>query len=281
MDNTRLPTTAIAWLALIAAPVTTWWLATRTWSWGHEISWTPSTLDEAVLLLAGVLGAGVAAYLSLSTVAILVTTASPEPSRSWARRLTPEVWRRVVATALSAGLATGVATPALAADSGADPVDTSPAHAGWVDAPADAAVTTSQVAPTPTASPSPSTSPAPSVPLGDTNTAPAAAVPTEAGDSAPASWPTSGDQVPAADTDSGAVADTGSGSGAEEAATYTVDKGDSLWRITANLLGGDADDGEIAQQWPVLYRANKDVIGDNPALIHPGQELTIPQELAS
>jgi len=63
--------------------------------------------------------------------------------------------------------------------------------------------------------------------------------------------------------------------------TYTVERGDSLWRITARVLGDGADDSQIAASWPLLYRANEGVIGDNPSLIHPGQELTIPQELVS
>ena len=52
--------------------------------------------------------------------------------------------------------------------------------------------------------------------------------------------------------------------------TYTIVAGDSLWAIANKLLG----DGS---RWPELYEANKDVIGANPNLIHPGQVLTIPK----
>lgn len=51
--------------------------------------------------------------------------------------------------------------------------------------------------------------------------------------------------------------------------TYVVKSGDSLSAIAKKLLGD-------ASLWPKIYEANKDVIGDNPNLIHPGQEYTIP-----
>jgi nucleoid-associated protein YgaU len=56
------------------------------------------------------------------------------------------------------------------------------------------------------------------------------------------------------------------GGGGEGGGTYTVKSGDTL--------------SEIGQQhgvaWRVIYEANKDVIGDNPDKIRPGQTLRIP-----
>jgi nucleoid-associated protein YgaU len=52
--------------------------------------------------------------------------------------------------------------------------------------------------------------------------------------------------------------------------TYTVRPGDSLSKIAKSLLGD-------AKKWRVLYEANKDVVGSNPDLIHPGQVLKIPK----
>ncbi|MCI8282407.1 MAG: LysM peptidoglycan-binding domain-containing protein [Lachnospiraceae bacterium] len=51
--------------------------------------------------------------------------------------------------------------------------------------------------------------------------------------------------------------------------TYTVVKGDCLWKI-AKMYYGDGS------KYPVIYNANRDVIGGNPNLIYPGQVLTIP-----
>jgi nucleoid-associated protein YgaU len=51
--------------------------------------------------------------------------------------------------------------------------------------------------------------------------------------------------------------------------TYTVRSGDSLSKIAKSLLGD-------AKRWREIYEANKDVVGNNPDLIHPGQVLKIP-----
>jgi hypothetical protein len=51
--------------------------------------------------------------------------------------------------------------------------------------------------------------------------------------------------------------------------TYVVEQGDTLFSIAASQLG----DGS---RWPEIYDLNKGVIGNNPALILPGQKLQIP-----
>jgi|HubBroStandDraft_4_1064222.scaffolds.fasta_scaffold19869_3 hypothetical protein len=50
---------------------------------------------------------------------------------------------------------------------------------------------------------------------------------------------------------------------------YVVQQGDTLFSIATSELG----DGS---KWPEIYDLNKSVIGNNPALILPGQQLTIP-----
>jgi nucleoid-associated protein YgaU len=51
--------------------------------------------------------------------------------------------------------------------------------------------------------------------------------------------------------------------------TYTVKSGDTLSDIAQSVMGD-------AKRWPELYEANKDAVGKNPDLIHPGLELRIP-----
>lgn len=53
--------------------------------------------------------------------------------------------------------------------------------------------------------------------------------------------------------------------------SYTVVRGDSLWKIAAkpSVYGKGAD-------WSKIYNANKSLIGKNPNLIRPGQKLVIP-----
>ena len=52
--------------------------------------------------------------------------------------------------------------------------------------------------------------------------------------------------------------------------TYVVVKGDSLSKIAQRFYGDPQD-------WRRIYEANRDLI-QNPDLIHPGQELRIPEE---
>lgn len=56
----------------------------------------------------------------------------------------------------------------------------------------------------------------------------------------------------------------------------TVAPGDSLWRLAAAHLGAGATANDIAAEWPRWFEANRAVIGTNPDLIHPGQQLTPP-----
>ncbi len=58
-------------------------------------------------------------------------------------------------------------------------------------------------------------------------------------------------------------------SGSTTLSHYTVQPGDNLWNISRDHLGAGRD-------WGQIYDLNKDVIGSNPSLIHPGQELNLP-----
>jgi nucleoid-associated protein YgaU len=52
--------------------------------------------------------------------------------------------------------------------------------------------------------------------------------------------------------------------------------GDTLWSIAAAHLGPGASHGQIAASWPRWYAANRQVIGPDPGVIHPGQRLRPP-----
>lgn len=91
--------------------------------------------------------------------------------------------------------------------------------------------------------------------------------------------------VPAPDVgDTGASrpagADTSTGPPAREddspeRRTVTVDPGDTLWTIAAEHLD-DPTSAAVARSWPRWFAANRDVIGPDPDLIHPGMVLVEP-----
>ncbi|HWB65202.1 MAG TPA: LysM domain-containing protein [Mycobacteriales bacterium] len=60
------------------------------------------------------------------------------------------------------------------------------------------------------------------------------------------------------------------------AAPVVVRPGDTLWGIAASRLGGHPSDANIAAAWPRWWHANRQVIGPDPNLIHPGQRLRPP-----
>ncbi len=51
---------------------------------------------------------------------------------------------------------------------------------------------------------------------------------------------------------------------------YTVKKGDSLWKIAAENLGNGA-------HYPKIIAANPDRLKDEKSVIHPGDELVLPE----
>jgi len=57
-------------------------------------------------------------------------------------------------------------------------------------------------------------------------------------------------------------------SGASEGSKYIVQPGDNLWDISQQHMGG-------GQNWNELFKMNQGVIGDNPRMIFPGQELNL------
>lgn len=60
------------------------------------------------------------------------------------------------------------------------------------------------------------------------------------------------------------------------ASAVVVRRGDTLWSIVARHLGPDADPLRVAAAVPHWHSANRAVIGDDPNLLLPGQQLTPP-----
>lgn len=71
----------------------------------------------------------------------------------------------------------------------------------------------------------------------------------------------------AVDTSRAAAAPSGDGR------TYVVRPGDSLWSIAR---AHPAPAGDVGLRWRAIWRDNRDVVGDDPDLIHPGQALRLP-----
>ncbi|WP_237564113.1 LysM peptidoglycan-binding domain-containing protein [Actinomyces sp. 432] len=95
---------------------------------------------------------------------------------------------------------------------------------------------------------------------------PTVTVPTDPDAAAPSSPPS----APAPDSAPDSAQEPGSSE------SHTVAVGESLWSITAELLGPQASPAQIADAWPRLYQANTQEIGTDPGLIHPGTDLDVP-----
>ena len=57
---------------------------------------------------------------------------------------------------------------------------------------------------------------------------------------------------------------------------YAVLPGDTLWDIAGKVLE-TSDMRAIARYWPLIHRANRDVVGADPNLIRPGMVLVLPR----
>jgi nucleoid-associated protein YgaU len=86
---------------------------------------------------------------------------------------------------------------------------------------------------------------------------------------AQAADPGTGEQLGAAKAEAGELA-AGSSPATGPAKTYTVEAGDTLWKIARQLYG----DGS---KYLKIFEANKDLLKD-PDQIFPGQELVIPDK---
>jgi nucleoid-associated protein YgaU len=60
-----------------------------------------------------------------------------------------------------------------------------------------------------------------------------------------------------------------------------VQSGDSLWALAEQDLARRSEpttDAAVARAWPTWWSANRDAVGDDPDLLHPGTRLTAPAD---
>lgn len=63
------------------------------------------------------------------------------------------------------------------------------------------------------------------------------------------------------------------------AGTVVVQAGDCLWSLAQQHAGPTATDREIARLTATWHAANRPTIGHDPDVLHPGQVLTVPDEV--
>lgn len=92
--------------------------------------------------------------------------------------------------------------------------------------------------------------------------------------------PSAGDDETAGTGTDEAAGDAGGDADAPPPRTVVVQKGDTLWSLTDDALGpGPEHPALLAEAWPLLHEQNRDVIGEDPDLLVPGQVLTVPASL--
>ncbi|MBU4215674.1 MAG: LysM peptidoglycan-binding domain-containing protein [Actinobacteria bacterium] len=232
-------------------------------------------VDVLVELGVVAIGAVLAGWLGLSAAiaaGCLVARAGGHVWRAGERLVTrhgPAVVRRTLTVTVAAGFGLGSAlgahaAPATAASTAAAVVVADPGDLGWP---------ITDPTPNPSGWTVPTATPT-GVPVGEPAAPPMtpARVTTAATPGLPA---TSEVHAPAV----GAPAEPAPPQSARGAATQVVvQPGDTLWDIARRSLPPGAGQAQIAAAWPAWYEANRQTIGADPDLIHPGQVLLAPAE---
>lgn len=258
----------------------------------------PIRLDAAVGVLVLAAGACAAAWttawmaLTLCCIVAAQAGARRERLERVTLRLAPAVARRFVAAAIGATLAVG-AMPAHAQDTipvadvgwqvsserAAPATDVGTAESPGLRPPAPSGRVASPPAPAAhelTSAPEPAGRATSRVPRSPGKATPADSS-TRASESALATervqHPVAGSREPtraSGSTQRRAAAEAPSGE------TVTVRAGDTLWALAASALGAHATDAAVAQEWPLWHDANRELLGDDPNLIRPGDVLSVP-----
>ncbi len=263
----------VAAASLVVGSVAAWilamaWIAAR----ANVTAPGPASADELLALGAATLALAIAGWLVLGTVLEVLARVPGRVGRAaqvWADRLTPALARRVAAFVLGVGV--GVAGGPSQAVASPRPSTTaaSVADPGFVPTQSAPGVSVPDPGFSP-APPSPTFSPAadPRPPRPSPRQPPRVSHPEP---TAPGFTPTAPRVRPQADP--GLLGGRVAPSTDRE---VVVHRGDTLWSIAAHHLGAQASDAEIARAWPRWFDLNRDLIGDDPDLILPGQILRVP-----
>lgn len=210
-------------------------------AWWNAVGTAAATM-EILRLAAIALGIWLAAVGLLG--ALVAATTSHALSRLW-RALTPRLVRRIMATTAAAGLAASCSGAAAQDGRPAPPPPEGPLLIDLGPATVDPAG-------------------ADDTPVLLVDLGPAAPSPDQRDAPPPGALAAPSDRATTT-----AVADT-----------WQVETGDHLWSIAEDTLldrGLDADEPDITRYWQRLIDANRDAIGSDPDLIHPGVVLRLPE----
>ncbi len=228
--------------------------------------------QDAVAGVLAVVALGAWLLVAYLAVVVLLTFATRLPGvgafcAGLLRRLAPAALRSAVAVALGAAVVIGTtsgasaapvssSTTELSAGTSTRSVSVDPGSIGDLDWPSPTpraavpAPTGARPTLTPAAdTPSPTSAPSFSEP-------PAAPAPTHP----PAKAPVTSDAP----------------SRTPDASEVVVHSGDTLWGLAAQTLPTGAPDAAVAAAWPAWWEANREVIGDDPDQLWPGQVLQAP-----
>ncbi|AEG45065.1 LysM peptidoglycan-binding domain-containing protein [Isoptericola variabilis] len=222
---------------------------------------SPSTaaVDRWVELGVTALGALAAAWLAASAVLALVCVGAARLGRSWRageatlRRVAPGAVQRLARAAVGVGVGTGLVLVPAAAHAATPAAASDPSPA-----PSAAAVeVTTDMATDATTELDLGWQPTPSTVADTTATV-----------ERTSAFPTTTERPTA---DPPARPHVGA-----DAGTVVVHRGDTLWDLARAALGDDATDADVMRAVVRWHEANRDVIGDDPDLILPGQVLRAP-----
>lgn len=237
----------------------------------------------SAILGAATLGCATVASWALAAWALVVIAAgfatrlpgrTGRAAQDLLHRLAPAVVRRLIATAAGVTLSIGITAPLAAAATPAAP----------------AAITISDFGP-------PGSAAEPTLPFGLDWLAGAVDAeplnaPTESGSAAAGGQGSGGAIAGGQGSDSATGGGRGNGAAdresvaadapptptAEAAGIVTVQPGDCLWSIAASRLPLGASAAQIDSAWREWYATNRSVIGPDPNLVIPGQQLRAPQQ---